>query len=859
MLRALFQWFDTHPHSYWLILTLPSLLWLASAVQPIFETGKRRGSWKSDAAFLVLLLGTLVAWRWPHWLNANPFNPDESQFIAGAITLTRDPLFWRAVDGTTSGPLNFYALLPLHGLGLPLDYFSARLTGVLLVWMAIVGCYRLFVSWYGVAPGRLAVLPLTAFFAVATDADFLHYSSEHVPLALIAIAAWGLFRCYAPGEKRWGFLAGGLVAGMLPWAKLQTAPIAATLVLLALGRVMTEPDLAKRGRIRAGLKLIGAAALPSLVIIMVIGAAGQLGHLYRDYLVQNFSYLDQNWSTGSAVRQLWVFSLESRNLPAFGGIAIALIVFAGIAGKAASKKAFIAAGILTGVAVWCVVAPKRPSLHYTLLAIIPLGLWAGTSIGELWNQGSRISSRRLWAAVAAVGALGVIVGIRAAQGAPAMFGEFADHWRRPRSATGNIVRALTNPDDRLAVWGWMDRVYVETGLPQATRESETFEQIAPSRQQQHYRDRYVGDITRTRPAVFIDATGPGAPYFNDRAASSHEIVPALAEFVQNNYRLLTDLGYALIYVRADRFAARPLSDSELWRMVSGSRRDPDPKGPLSLSPRRLVRKKIYGRTVQMMLPPAEMVWALDGTERELYLDYGFDPKAVESGKGNGAEIIAELQVAEGPPRQVFNRSIDPVKRSDDRGNLSSRIILPPFPPGSKLVVRTTPGEFGDNAWDWIYVGQVDLVRAPFFSPDQFPNYSRVPEAIVSEYSSLLESNGEKLLMTHAPTSMRFSLGGTERRLQFDYGFQPGAYTGDGQTDGATFVVELKRGDQTSSVLFSRQLDPVKSEADRGRLHADITLPALQPGAQLVLRIDAGQSPGWDWTYFTHLQIEETPR
>ena len=855
MLRALFQWFDAHPNSYWLILALPSLLWLASAVLPSFQQEKRRASWKNEFVFLILLLGALVAWRWPYWLNANPFNPDESQFIAGAITLTRDPLFWRAVDGTTSGPLNFYALLPLHGLGLPLDYFSARVTGVLLVWMAIVGCYRLFASWYGIAAARLAVLPLTGFFAVATHADFLHYSSEHVPMALIAIAAWGLFRPYAPEEKRWGLLAGGFVAGMLPWAKLQTAPIAATLVVMALWRVMTEPDLAKPDRIRRACKLLGAAALPSLAIITIVGVTGQLGHLYRDYLLQNFSYVDQNWSAGSALRQLWQFGLESRSFPAFGAVALLLIGWAGIAGKAATKKSFIAAGTLTCVAVWCVMAPKRPSLHYTLLAIVPLGLWAGLAIGELWNQGSRIPSRRWYTTAATVGGLCIIVGIRAALGAPNMFGEFADHWRRPRSAAGNIVRALTHRDDRLAVWGWMDRVYVDAGLAQATRESETFEQIAPSRQQQHYRNRYVGDIRRSRPAVFIDATGPGAPYFSDRTASSHEIVPALAEFVRDNYRQLTDLGYARIYVRTDRFAERPVADVDLWRMISSSRRDPDPNGPLSISPKRLARKKIYGRTMQMMLPPAEMVWALDGTERELYLEYGFDPKAVESRKSNGAEIIVELQVPEGPPRQVFSRALDPVRRRDDVGKLSSKIVFPPFPAGTKLAVRTTPGEFGDNAWDWIFVGQVDLVRAPFFSPDQFPNYSRTPEKIVTEYPSLLDSNGEKLLMTHAPTTMHFSLKGTERRWRFDYGFQEGAYTGDGHTGGATFVVELKRGDQPVTVLFSRQLDPVKIESDRGRLHADVTLPVLQPGDELVMRIDAGSSPGWDWTYITNLKVE----
>ena len=57
----------------------------------------------------------LLAWRWPFLLQASEYNPDESQLLAGALTLTRDPVFWRSVDGTTSGPLNFY----LHPHRLP--------------------------------------------------------------------------------------------------------------------------------------------------------------------------------------------------------------------------------------------------------------------------------------------------------------------------------------------------------------------------------------------------------------------------------------------------------------------------------------------------------------------------------------------------------------------------------------------------------------------------------------------------------------------------------------------------------------------------------------------------------------------
>lgn len=859
MLRTLFQWFDTHPNAYWVIAAFPSLLWLGSIALSLREARRRRNLFWDETVFATLMLGVLVAWRWPFWLNANPYNPDESQFIAGAITLTRDPVFWRAVDGTTSGPLNFYALLPLRGLGMPLDYFTARVTGTLLVWISILACYRLIRSWYGAAPGRLAAVPFLAFFAAATDADFVHYSSEHVPLALMGVAAWGLFGQHSDRHRKSYVFGGALVAGMLPWAKLQTAPIALTLIIFALGQAWRDRNLVGPARVRRIAEIGLASSFASLLVLLLAGVTGQLSHLYRDYLVQNLSYIDQPWTMSFALRQLLRYSLETGNLPAFGAVTLGGVFLAGVLTKCGTKKAFLAAGLFCCIAALCVVTPKRPSLHYTLLLIVPLGIWAGIAIGELWSFETRPDRPRWRSLGVAFIALCLIFGTRVMHGSPDMMGHFSDHWRHPRSAAGNIARTLTTRDDRIAVWGWMDRIYVETGLPQATRESETFEQLAPSRQQQHYRARYVSDLVRTRPAIFVDATGPGAPYFSDRAAYGHEIVPALTEFLKANYCLLTDLGNARIYVRSDRFRARPLSNSELWRMIADSRRDPDLNGPESVFPQRLAKKQIYGRKVQMVLPPAQMVWALDGTEREVVLEYGFDPRAYRDGKGNGAEILVELHPPEGPPRVLLKRALDPVKRPDDRGNLSSRVVLPPFPLGSKLVARTTPGEFGDNAWDWVYVGALDRIHAPFFSPHQFPNYARVPDTIVSEYTSLLDDGQEKLLMTHAPTTMQFSLKGRERRWQFDYGLQPGAYTGEGRSDGATFIVELLRGSGAAEVLFSRPLNPAIVEADRGRQHCDLSLPPVETSDKLVMRIDPGPTLGWDWTYITHLEVGENAR
>lgn len=79
------------------------------------------------SAFLVVLM------RLPILLFNQEINPDESQIIAHAITLSQYPTYWESVDGTTIGPINNYMLLIPAFLGLGFDYTAIRLLG--LVWV----------------------------------------------------------------------------------------------------------------------------------------------------------------------------------------------------------------------------------------------------------------------------------------------------------------------------------------------------------------------------------------------------------------------------------------------------------------------------------------------------------------------------------------------------------------------------------------------------------------------------------------------------------------------------------------------------------------------------------------------------
>lgn len=838
-MKTLFQWLDQHPGAYWIGAGLATIALLAAVIQAWRrpEPAPRRG-W----IFGLLLLLFLLAWRWPGLLAATEYNPDESQFIAGAMTLARDPVFWRSVDGGTAGPLNFYALLPLHWAGLPLDYFSARLNALLLTWAALLVCLRIFRAEAPSVPAGLPVLPAAVFFAAGTEPDFAHYSSQHVSLLLLVLAV--LWRDRRP----W---AAAVAAGLLPWAKLQAAPLAAVLVGWQCWRIWTGQAAAAE-KARRSAAVLAAGALPSLLALGLLAVTGQLEHFYRSYLLQSFVYVAGSLPRSVALRQMWDLSWVTGHLPVWlGSLALLLAGAALIRRRQARSVGGLGtlAMLLIAAAAFCIYVPGRSSLHYTLVLVLPLTL----ALGALLGGGPAALARRAMAGLLLVALLPL--GWRARQPTPEMFGQFAEDWRRPYSMMGSVLRAYRDTAGSLALWGWHNSAYVEAGLPQGTRDTASAWSIFETPQRDYYRARYLADLARNRPGLFVDAVGPGAPFFPDRRTQAHETFPALAEYVRAHYRLLLDLWHARIYVRTDVLAQHAYTKTDLQRFMARGRPPGDTETPPDLVvPQDAASDEVGGRVVRMILPPAEFTWRLEGVEREVEVDYGFHPKAYAEGRSNGAWFIMELRAPGQPPQELFRRLLDPARQPADRRQLRTRLPLPPFPPGASLTVRTEAGEFGDNAWDWVYVARLKFLRLPFYAPSQFPGFARQPDEAVAPQSAIIDQDREKRLMLPSPARLTYVLDGTERQLEGILGFQPGAYENGGQTNGVVLRAELQRAGQPAVIRFERRFDPAGVPADRGPQPFGFALGPVQPGDRLALVIDPAGNNSWDWTWLTGLSL-----
>ncbi len=533
-----------------------------------------RESRLGDGRWIVLILLLLVIGRSPTWWVTHELNVDESQFIAGALALRHDPVFWRSLETTTSGPLNTYILLPLGTLLGGDTYFSARVTAALLLGLSLILLHRMLVPLYGRAVARIAVLPALFFESFTLHDDFLHYSSELMPMALLAAGLYLWTKRLASGDSLVPNLLGGLALGAVPLAKLQAAPIAALIGLTWVAVEAFAHSGSGRERVRALAMLVTGALLPIASFASMAVVTDQWIHAVTSYIANNLWYVEDSPLAISAV-----LADMSRQTPPSAQLkpwlAGTLLLLAAAActrlllgrfpdssdpsaqnatpnatfrpGPRWARGAFVTA--LVAVAFLCIVSPRRPFPHYWQLAVVPVTLLLGHVLAWAATPNAVAASRRLtWLVpVALTVVVMTMLSFRVATPHPYL-GRLHDMLAHPRVPVSAEIARLAPSGESLSVWGWIPTYYVQNGQRPATRDVTTHWAIYPGPHFEYYQERYLSDLRTSRPPVFVDALPPG----DDKR---HEIrFPALGDYVAAHYRLVTEVDGNRIYLRRDDVA-----------------------------------------------------------------------------------------------------------------------------------------------------------------------------------------------------------------------------------------------------------------------------------------------------------------
>ena len=554
------QWFDDNPGRHWCLVYLAVASALFLMLQPLLRPG-RNDAKRTDWAWGLVILGLLFAGRWPTLFVAKELNTDESALIAGAITLRHDPMFWRSVDGATAGPLDFYALLPvgwIHGTD---DYFAARLTALCLIAAALTFAHQTIALAFGKHVARIAGFSTVCFESLTQHGDLLDYGSELVPICLVAAAFFlGARRFVANSHWRWS-LVGGAILGVVPFAKLQAAPLAA---LIGAGWIAGElwrrrqhsPDW--RQNLTA---LCVGAGMPALVAAVALTFSGQWHAAVVSYFSNNITYvMIIPCRFEEVIGYFFLAGFSDNDLPIhwLGGASAWLFLSLPLARNAARFDRLLGAAAiaLCGASLLCIFLPFRPFVHYWQLLVVPLtlvlGAITGLTVTALEKQPFHFRCAVLCAALfCTTGGLLYAIGKM-----PNRFvGQLAWYQTHPQGAVAQVIGEYASPGEALGVWGNLTCCYVETGMRQATRDAHSEWEILAGPRQGYFRQRYLADIRLSAPPVFVDTVGPGNLRYQDRRQAHDSAFPELAAYVREHYTLVAEVTGDRIYVRNDRLAA----------------------------------------------------------------------------------------------------------------------------------------------------------------------------------------------------------------------------------------------------------------------------------------------------------------
>jgi hypothetical protein len=535
--------FDNSPTVYWLLgYILAGIVVLLSNNQRI-----------SVPAFLSICFLLLVWMRLPVIVFNRELNPDESQMLSHAITLFQDPVYWRSVDGTTIGPLDNYLLVIPKLFGISINYSSGRIMGLGCTAGSLLFLFFTLKNWFGTGTARRLILAPLLFLAFTQEVDFVHYSSEQLPVFLLSLTIWLVSR-FSHIKDRISVNAYwvGFVAGSIPFAKLQAVPQAMIAAMAACwfcyGHLRRSKDFVPLVTL-----IFGGLTFPLLVLIWTL-AFGVFTDLIDFYLLGNVIYADGTSFTGIPAQFLKIFRLSTD----FQIFTIALLIPAVIGAvrpshlvtqETGKTEILLVIWLLLLSSIYAITKSGNDFIHYLNFCIVPWTLLAAFGISKLEK----------WAMIFPAVILFWFSGDDAfyfvkERKLNNFYSVNAAHLGQSPVVTE--LNKFKQKNDYMVVWGWQCTYYVEAQLAQGTAENHSERCIFDHKMRQTYRSRYLKDLTRTKPAFILDAVGKNSFWVQNKTTQGIESYPELLLYVSKNYSLVGNFDDTRLYIRKDRLELR---------------------------------------------------------------------------------------------------------------------------------------------------------------------------------------------------------------------------------------------------------------------------------------------------------------
>lgn len=502
------------------------------------EVTQHKSSFAREWAPILILVAILLISRLPAIFHPMQINLDESQMLAQAMRYQEDFVPWRSVDGTTSGPLNTWYLILFRRLGFSYGYSQvhavAAITYILIVFTGYLAARRLLGRQYAIC-GAIAA---TVWLAVNQGDDFIHYSSELVPCLLINLALVFASRAYRSQ------LLGAACLGLVPWSKLQATPIALALGFWLVARVFLGDGPKVSFRWSRALGLMAASIVPTGAFLLLIFFGGAWEDFWNSYVTANLYYAGP-FSISRILSRLGVIAFSSEMAPWLVVLASVWLLhlwrrgFYLPSGHSAWLDPAILAWLLVAATLFACARPLTNWPHYVILFLPALQLLTAATCRSCFAIAPATAFR--------------VTGLVALTYFITQVKDIQFPVRPPSNPPAEVVQAINEvapPGAKVHVWGWFPSIYIQRQQAPLTRQTISHYLSTSGPTQQFLRDRYMSDLEKNPPDVFLN-TRTNADHFLNCAPLMD--FPELSRFVREKYRwsrhLDTLWGPVDIYVR----------------------------------------------------------------------------------------------------------------------------------------------------------------------------------------------------------------------------------------------------------------------------------------------------------------------
>jgi len=506
--------------------------------------------WTGAILFVLYVLSIAACWM-PNFPRHH-INPDEAQWIAQANNLVADPLLWfkHFLQVNSSRELTIWPLgLASWVVGGNLGYEGARVVAVLLWTLFAVAVYSIANGVFGRQVGLWASCGLVMVISSLNYYDYVAYNSELPVIVLCAAAMAAFMTGAARGSVLGCFVAGALLAA-IPFAKSQGIPMA-----VVLGAAFAA-SLASMRNWRSMIWLLAGSVLTVASFFVLYALPGNwaefidLKKTSADYARHGMIQEDRSWLRKTLNLREMLVRHELRPLFLGSLVAIPFLLWSVLRRRPVwhGKQIFV---LIVAISTMCAALfsawyPGNLFHHYALLLLFPCSLIVAAAL-FVFGGGSHTSPWLL-------AFVFILVSLAALhrEGGNEAVAELAENCASPERGplTAKILE-VTEPGDRLMIWGWWTAYFVETGLLQGARWMYPVFATGPYGSAASNVRRYMEDMKLLRPKVIVEWIADDAIHLKDPARFGLQAVPEINNYVMANYELVETSGNQKLFLRKE--------------------------------------------------------------------------------------------------------------------------------------------------------------------------------------------------------------------------------------------------------------------------------------------------------------------